>query len=165
MSQQILISVHVVYLILPYLILCICLSCMLYTTIQPNYSAKWVSLHEGLCVFKVICASCSRHCLPLAYRAYRRSRVCDNCDVILKHKTQQGLGCHDNASSPAAATAAGDAAVCSIDEELLNRNNQPLGSNVSQYFNLTAPFYGPSCCIFWGRFRVRQPIRLFICHV
>lgn len=87
---------------------------------------------DAVTVMKVVCAGCSYHCSPLAYRAYRRSRICDNCDVILKHKTQRGLRRHDNASA-AAEPAAEDADVCSstIDDELLSRSNQPLCSNVS----------------------------------
>ena len=98
-------------------------------------------------VLKVVCARCSYHCSSLAYRAYRRSRVCDNCDVILKHKIQRGLCRHDNASLLAEAAAAEDADVCSstIDEGLLNRNNEPLCSNVSL----------PSCHYKHGTFNVR----------
>jgi len=87
---------------------------------------------------QVVCGGCSRQCAPLAYRAYRRSRVCDNCDLILRHKTQPGFRCHDNASSAAgpltSAAAARDVEdLCSatIDDELIARNNQPLCSNVS----------------------------------
>jgi len=87
---------------------------------------------------QVVCGGCSRQCAPLAYRAYRRSRVCDNCDLILRHKTQPGFRCHDNASSAAGpltqAAAARDVEdLCSatIDDELIARNNQPLCSNVS----------------------------------
>jgi len=66
--------------------------------------------------------------------AYRRRRVCDNCDVILKHKTQRGLRCHDNASLAAGpAVEDADACLSTIDDELLSRNNQPLGSNVISF--------------------------------
>jgi len=79
---------------------------------------------------QVVCGSCSRQWAPLAYMSYRLRRVCDNCDLVLRHKTQRGLRCHGD-SSLAAGPAVDAADVCLIGDELLSRNNQPLGSNVS----------------------------------
>lgn len=74
----------------------------------------------------------------LAFVRYRSSRVCDNCHLILKHKTRYGLQGFASNSNDAQvqqlqSTDAASSDVTCLDESLLSASNTPLyvGVNIS----------------------------------